>query len=108
MRADLESQLFLKAVAGGEVVGSVRACREGGTCFIGRLVVRPDCQGRGIGTRLMDEIEARCAEAERFELFTGHRSDTALHIYAKRGYAVVRKEPVHARLTLVYLVKARA
>jgi ribosomal protein S18 acetylase RimI-like enzyme len=108
MRADFERQLFLKAVSGGEIVGSVRAYMEGGTCYIGRLVVRPDCQNMGIGVRLMEEIESRFAEAERFELFTGHRSEKPLHIYEKRGFVTFRKEPVHDRLTLVYLEKVRA
>ena len=105
MEADFEKQLFLKAVEEGVIVGSVRAYQEGGTCHIGRLIVLPDRQNRGIGSRLMDEIEARFPEAERFELFTGHLSQGPLHIYSERGYEVFRVEPVHDRLTVIFLEK---
>lgn len=107
IEADFGRQLFLKAVEEGEIIGSVRGYQEEGTCYIGRLIVRPDLQGKGIGSMLMDEIEDRFAQADRFELFTGHRSEKALHIYAKRGYEVCRTEPIHDGLTLVYLEKRK-
>lgn len=107
LEADFGRQLFLKAVEGGEIAGSVRAYLEGGTCYIGRLIVRPGYQDRGLGTRLLAEIEERFPEAERYELFTGHRSQKALHIYGKMGYEVFRTEQVHDGLTLVYLEKRR-
>jgi ribosomal protein S18 acetylase RimI-like enzyme len=105
MEADFDKQLILKAVEEGEIVGSVRAYQEKGTCYIGRLIVLPDSQNGGIGSRLMDEIEGRFPEAGRFELFTGHLSEAPLHIYAKRGYEVFRTEPIHDRLTIVFLEK---
>jgi predicted N-acetyltransferase YhbS len=108
LREGFDRQLFLKAVEDGEIVGSVRAYVKEGTCYVGRLIVRPDHQDGGIGTSLMEEIEARFPQAERFELFTGHRSDKHLHIYEKRGYHVFRREPVHENLTLIYLEKRRS
>lgn len=105
MLADFERQLVLKAVEGERIVGSVRASMHGETCLIARLVVHPDFQGRGLGTRLLEEIEARFPRARRFELFTGHRSEKALHIYGKSGYKAFRTERVHERLNLVYLEK---
>jgi len=107
IREGFDRQLFLKAVDDGEIVGSVRAYVKKSTCYIGRLIVHPDHQDGGIGTRLMEEIEARFPQAERFELFTGHRSEKALHIYQKKGYSIFRREPVHDDLTLVYLEKRR-
>ena len=105
MKEDCERQLTLKAVEGGEIVGSVRAYLKEGTCFIGRLIVSPAHQDSGIGSRLMEEIEARFPEAERFRLFTGHRSFKALHVYEKKGYSVFRTEFVHDELTLFFLEK---
>lgn len=103
--ADFDSQLFLKAVTEGEIVGSVRGYMRNGICYVGRLVVRPDFQGRGIGTRLMDEIERRFSDAERYEVFTGYLSEKPLQLYEKRGYERFRTEKINSRLTLVYLKK---
>jgi len=105
MRADFKRQLVLKAVEEGEIVGSVRARMKEGNCLIGRLIVRPDRQDRGIGKRLMAEMENRFPEAERFRLFTGHRSVKALHIYEELGYRKFRTEYLHENLTLIYLEK---
>ncbi len=105
MRTDFERQLVLKAVEEGEIVGSVRARMKEGNCLIGRLIVRPDRQDRGIGKRLMEEIENRFPEAERFRLFTGHRSAKALRIYEGLGYREFRTEYLHENLTLIYLEK---
>ena len=105
IKVDFDKQFFLKAVEEDVIVGSVRAYQEEETCYIGRLIVLPDRQNRGIGSRLMDEIESRFSGADRFELFTGHLSEGPLHIYAKRGYKPFRTEPMHDRLTIVFLEK---
>ena len=88
-----------------EVVGSVRARSESGTCHVGRLIVHPRLQRRGLGTRLMREIEASFPEAKRYELFTGHLSEGNLRLYRRLGYAEFREEEVSPRLRLVYLEK---
>jgi ribosomal protein S18 acetylase RimI-like enzyme len=88
-----------------EVVGSVRARLEGGTCYVGRLVVHPRLQRRGLGTRLMREIEASSPEAERYELFTGHLSEGNLRLYRRLGYRELREEEISPALRLVYLEK---
>ena len=105
MEADLREQVVLKATVGGRIVGSVRGRVSDGTCYVGRLIVHPDVQNRGLGTQLLRELERACPDAKRFELFTGHLSEPALHIYHKLGYQVFREEYVHERLTLVYLEK---
>jgi len=62
--------MFLNALEEGEIVGSVRAYLERGTVYIGRLMVKPDSQNNGIGTRLMQAIEDHFRMADRYELFT--------------------------------------
>ncbi len=104
--ADMRTHIVLKAVEEGRIVGSVRAALFRGTCEVGRLVVLPEMQGRGIGAALARAIETYFADAERFELFTGHRSGAPLHIYRSLGYLPFRVEPVSDRLQLVYLEKA--
>jgi len=89
----------------GAVVGSVRGEMRGECCLVGRLVVEPRLQGRGVGRALASALEARFQHAASFEIFTGHRSEPALHLYESLGYERVRTEPVHERLSLVFLSK---
>jgi GNAT superfamily N-acetyltransferase len=96
---------FLKAVGAGRIQGSVRAHMDQDTCHIGRLIVHPASQNRGLGTELMREIEACFPEARRYELFTGHLSSRNLYFYQKLGYLPVRREPVTEKLTMVFLEK---
>jgi GNAT superfamily N-acetyltransferase len=108
MRADFDQQLFLKALLDSRLVGSVRAHMQGTTCLVGRLIVRPDVQRRGIGTRLLHAIEQRFGQARRFELFTGHRSTGNIRLYQKLGYTIYRREEVHSALTMIFLEKTVA
>ncbi len=49
--------IILKAVNEKEkIIGSVRAYCENGIVYIGKLMVNPDFQKRGIGTTLLAEI----------------------------------------------------
>jgi ribosomal protein S18 acetylase RimI-like enzyme len=105
MRTDFETRVILKASVDGRIIGSVRAYMREGTCSIGRLVVHPDFQNRGIGTKLMNEIERTFRQAKRFELFTGHRSAGTIHLYRKLGYEVFRREKISENLTLVFMEK---
>lgn len=105
IRDDFNRRFFLKATVDEQIIGSVRAHLKDETCFIGRLIVHPHHQNRGIGTKLMHGIEARFREAKRFELFTGHRSERNIHLYNKLGYKTFRTEPISDNLKLVYLEK---
>jgi ribosomal protein S18 acetylase RimI-like enzyme len=87
-------------------VGSVRANQDGnGTCYIGRLIVHPDYPKRGIGTQLMYEIETIYNHAQRFELFTGSRSQDNIRLYEKLGYQIFRKETLSPQVELVFFDK---
>lgn len=101
----MERGVVLVALAGEAVVGSVRGEMVDGVCLVGRLVVEPDAQGAGIGRLLAEAIEARFPAAERFEIFTGHRSAGPLHLYESLGYIRERAEPVAPGLDLVFLGK---
>jgi ribosomal protein S18 acetylase RimI-like enzyme len=97
--------LILKAVIGGRIIGSVRAFSSGVTCFIGRLIVHPEFQNRGIGTLLMKEIEAQFKGCGRYELFTGMKSERNIRLYQKLGYRIFRDERVNDMLTMVFMEK---
>jgi ribosomal protein S18 acetylase RimI-like enzyme len=100
-----DDHTILVARLGDEVVGSVRARLDDGTCHVGRLVVHPRLQRRGLGTRLMREIEASYPDARRYELFTGHLSAANLRLYRRLGYQEFREDAVSPALRLVYLEK---
>jgi ribosomal protein S18 acetylase RimI-like enzyme len=105
IRKDFESQLFLKTVRDGKIVGSVRAFLREGTCYVGRLIVHPEFQNQGMGTELMRGIEETFKEARRFELFTGHKSEKNLYLYEKLGYKAFKTVKANERLNIVFLEK---
>jgi ribosomal protein S18 acetylase RimI-like enzyme len=107
MQVDIQQKVVLKVAIDDKIVGSVRAYQEGDTCYVGRLIVDPDFQNRGIGTRLMHEIEGLFDRAHRFELFTGHKSERNLHLYRKLGYRVCRQQRLSDAVNLVFLEKRR-
>ena len=73
--------------------------------YIGRLIVKPEYQNKGIGTKLMQAIEQRFKFANRYELFTGHKRNRNLHLYQKLGYYEFKTVPVNESLTMVFLEK---
>jgi GNAT superfamily N-acetyltransferase len=105
VQAEFETRVFLKAVCGDRIVGSVRAFLSAGTCRVGRLIVHPDCRGKGIGTSLMERIEAVFSRAERFELFTGAKSIDNIRLYQRLGYRKYREEDLSSRVRLVFMEK---
>jgi GNAT superfamily N-acetyltransferase len=102
---DFSKQVFLKAVAEGTIVGSVRAFQQGDTCFIGRLLVHPAFQNQGIGSKLMKKIEEQFTSVKRYELFTGSESRRNLYLYQKLNYRRFKVGQISDMVTLVYLEK---
>jgi len=98
----------LKAVAGTRIVGSIQVTVDGAVARIGRLIVAPDWQGRGLGSRLLKVAEQLApADVTSYELFTGAESDRNLELYQKAGYREVRREQQTAKVELVLLTKRR-
>jgi ribosomal protein S18 acetylase RimI-like enzyme len=54
-----DPELFLVAEANGEIIGSVIGGYDGRRGLVYHLAVAPPYRGRGIGSRLMDELESR-------------------------------------------------
>lgn len=109
LREEMASgMVFLSARADsgdGGLAGSVRARLRDGVCEIGRLVVHPDFQGRGIGSALPAGIERCFPSAVRYEVFTGHRSEANLRLYQRNGYVITHRKPLSPAVTLVFLSK---
>jgi len=73
------------------LVGGVRGRRSrSGAWDIGRLMVAPDLQGRGLGRLLLEHIEHAAPKGTTvFRLFTGARSEANLRMYRKAGYRLL-------------------
>lgn len=101
-----KDHIFLKAVEEGKIVGSVRAnILDSGAVYIGRLIVHPEYQNQGIGTRLMDTIETCFPGIKIFELMTGFKSQKNISFYEKRGYKIFKKEKFKDDLLILYMEK---
>lgn len=96
---------FLKAVdERGIIIGSVRAYQENNTVYIGKLMVHPDMQKKGLGTKLLLAIEAKYPN-KRYELFTSTKSVSNIKLYEKLGYKIFKEELISQELQFVYLEK---
>lgn len=96
---------FLKAVdEKGVIIGSVRAYQENNTVYIGKLMVHPNMQKKGLGTKLLLAIEAKYPN-KRYELFTSTKSISNIKLYEKLGYKIFKKEAISQELQFVYLEK---
>lgn len=77
----------------GRLVGSVRVRRhpaESTTWQVGRLMVAPDLQGRGLGRALLAHAEDLApSDVDTFWLNTGADQERLLRLYKKAGYRVI-------------------
>ena len=86
-RRSLDEWTTFVARAGGRLVGSSRGRAEGDVWDVGRVMVAPDLQGRGLGRYLLTLIEdAAPAEVTSYQLFTGAGSVDNIRMYKKAGY----------------------
>jgi ribosomal protein S18 acetylase RimI-like enzyme len=105
VRQQIADHVVLKAVLDGRLVGSVRGVVADGVCEVCRLSVDPAVQRQGIGSALIEAIEARFPAIDAFELFTGNRSVENLRLYERHGYRHVRTKVLSPDVSLVYLRK---
>lgn len=95
--ASLEARLeqphaeFLVADDGERIGGMAfaSAVDEGRTVMLHQLYVLPDCQGRGIGGLLMDEIEGCFPDAGKVRLEVEEANDRAVAFYRAQGFVQV-------------------
>jgi ech hydrogenase subunit C len=109
LTVDFERMIFLKGMVNGKIVAAVRGYDDGqGTAHILRLIVHPYFQGRGHGQQLVATLEKAFPQCQRFEIFTGHRSERNLHLYGKLGYKRYKSEPFNQHVEWIYMEKQRS
>ena len=102
---ELNNGVILKLVSDDNIIiGSVRAKTKDGTTHIGKLMVHPDYRCRGLGSRLMTEIE-NCFPKTRYELFTATKSVHNIRRYQKMGYEIFDRKEINDELVFVYMQK---
>ncbi len=84
---DLETWDWYVVRVAGRLVAGVRCRLQDGEWDIGRLMVVPDLQGRGLGRVLLEHAEALAhPDARSCVLFTGAGSADNIRMYRKAGF----------------------
>ncbi|MDD2467609.1 MAG: GNAT family N-acetyltransferase [Desulfobulbus sp.] len=104
---EFNTSIVLKAIVGVKIIGSVRASLDSDICKIGRLIVHPDYQSKGIGSLLVQDIERHFPNAKRFELFTGTKSVDNIRLYRKLGYVECRQQDLSPKVRIVFMEKIK-
>ena len=87
-----------------KIIGSIRAYKDNDRVYIGKVIVHPDYQNKGFGTKLLKTIET-FYENKTFELFTSSKSERNLYLYKKIGYKEYRREKITEEYDIIYLEK---
>ncbi|MDK2834990.1 MAG: putative acetyltransferase [Methanolobus sp.] len=94
---------FFIALESGELAGTAAVRRTGpATCEIRRIYVRKDIRGQGIGSALFrSALSYAKGRYGKVTLKTDSSLSTAIGMYLRYGFTIVRKEN-----TTIYLEKA--
>ncbi len=105
-RKAFNDNVILKAAIDGVIIGSVRGqLTDDNACYIGRLIVHPDFQKRGIGSRLMQAIEAEFPQVKKYILGAGHLSEENIRLYQKLGFVICSSEKMSDKVTIIHMEK---
>jgi len=86
-----DPDLFLVAETGGCIIGSVIGGFDGRRGLIYHLAVAAEYRGQGLGSRLMDEVEARLRAKGCLKCYLMVTKDNTevVHYYEQRGWKPV-------------------
>jgi len=106
LQNEFNKYIILKLIndENNQIIGSVRAREENNRVYIGKLIVHPDFQNKGFGTKLLNTIESYF-ENKTFELFTSSKSEKNLNIYKKNGYKEFKREKGSNNFEFIHLEK---
>ncbi len=98
-RIQHDDGLFLVAVDGDRVVGSLIGSWDGWRAGLARLAVDPEYRRRGIATRLVAEVERRqlALGAERSTIRVFHNEPGAVAFWTSLGYVADPDESIYVK-----------
>ncbi|MDD5132507.1 MAG: GNAT family N-acetyltransferase [bacterium] len=105
LEQEFRSMTFLKVMVNGKIIGTIRGYKQGETAYLSREAVHPYFQGKGLGSRLIKEMESYFPLTNRFEVFTWFKSKRNIYLYEKNGYRQFKTEQVSETMEYVYLEK---
>jgi len=93
VRERFETARVWLAFDNDEAVGTVTALPENDSVYIRSMAVTPNAQGRGVGQRLLETLEAdsRGRGFKRLYLYTTFVLPGAQPLYEKNGFVVTRE-----------------
>lgn len=101
---DFDKRTILKVEENKRIIASGQAYIHNDTCFIGRLIVLPEFQGKGYGSAILDNLEKAFPKVKRYELFTGEKSVRNIQLYKRKGYSAFKEETL-GKTKVIFLEK---
>lgn len=102
---EMNYKTIFKLVIDNIILGSIRAYINENKCYISTLCVLPNYQNKGIGSKLLKQIETYFKCVESYELFTGSKNIGNLYLYQKSGYEIYNTVKINNIYDLIYLKK---
>lgn len=90
----IEGHRFWAAYDGGKALGFASGYREGAAVWLKKLYVLPECQGRGVGRALMQNVIDAFAPAEEIRLLVNSGNLAAQEFYTRCGFSRDCEVPV--------------
>ena len=97
-------RVFLKAIHNGKIIGSVRVHLNGDTAHVGKLIVHPEAQNKGLGRRLLGAAEDWFPHT-RCELNAAKRMNKNTKLYMDCGYVPFKEIQDESGRIFIYLEK---
>jgi ribosomal protein S18 acetylase RimI-like enzyme len=104
LEKEYSKYVILKMENENKIIGSVRAYEENNRVYIGKLIVHPNFQNKGYGSKLLNTIETQYKN-KTYELYTSSKSERNLYLYKKNGYKEFKRQKMTEEYDMIYLEK---
>ena len=102
---DFPKYMTLKMLSDeGKIVGSVRGRVEDGSLYIGRLMVLPECQGKGYGRILLRKIQSVLPHSRAWLDTSGDVPET-VSFYEREGFRTFESKRFENGVSWIFMEK---